>query len=223
MKTRTFNLGAIAIAFGLGAAAFALPVHAADLVGEEPPAPPAPVYEEAPAANWEGGYAGIAGAYDFGKVSSNQPANQRHINDGYRGSLFGGFNMQNGQFVYGGEADAGYGNLKGNNASNAMKSGIDGSLRARAGVAVSKDVLLYGTAGVAAADMKVTEGGVKDSKAVVGWTAGAGADVKVTEQVFARGEYRYTDYGTQTFNTGSGANSVKAAENRISLGLGVKF
>ncbi len=223
MKTRTFNLGAIAIAVGLGAAAFAIPAHAADLVGEEPPAPPAPVMEAAPAADWAGGYAGVTGAYEFGKVQSNQPGNQRHVNDGYRGSAFGGFNMQNGQFVYGAEADVGYGNLKGNNASNKMETGVDGSLRARAGFAVTNDVLLYGTAGLAAADMSVREGGRTANKVNMGWTAGVGTDVKVTEQVFARGEYRYTDYGTENFRTGSGVNKVQASENRISLGLGVKF
>ena len=39
---------------------------------------------------------------------------------------------------------------------------------------------------------------------MLGWTAGAGVDVKVTEQVFGRVEYRYTDFGSDDFNTGSG-------------------
>ncbi|MCB1417773.1 MAG: porin family protein [Notoacmeibacter sp.] len=223
MKTRTFNMAAVAAAFGLGAAAFAFPAHAADLVGEEPPAPPAPAIEAAPVSDWAGGYAGVTGAYEFGKVQSTQPANQRHINDGYRGSVFGGFNMQNGQFVYGAEADAGYGTTKGNNASNRSDIGLDGSIRARAGVAVTNDVLVYGTGGLAAADMSVREGGKTANKVNLGYTVGAGTDVKITDQVFARGEYRYTDYGTETFRTGSGANKVSASENRISLGLGVKF
>ena len=165
----------------------------------------------------------MTGAYEFGKVHGTQPANQRHINDGYRASVFGGYNLQHGQFVYGAEADAGYGNTKGNNATNRSEIGLDGSLRARAGVAVTNDVLLYGTAGLAAADMSIREGGKTANKVNLGYTVGAGTDVKVTEQVFARGEYRYTDYGTEAFRTGSGVNKVSASENRVSLGLGVKF
>ena len=90
-------------------------------------------------------------------------------------------------------------------------------------MAVTNDVLVYGTGGLAAADMSVREGGKTANKVNLGYTVGAGTDVKITDQVFARGEYRYTDYGTETFRTGSGPNKVQASENRISLGLGVKF
>ena len=65
--------------------------------------------------------------------------------------------------------------------------------------------------------------GIAEVMVNLGYTVGAGTDVKITEQVFARGEYRYTDYGTEAFRTGSGVNKVSASENRVSLGLGVKF
>ena len=45
---------------------------------------------------------------------------------------------------------------------------------------------------------------------MLGWTAGAGVDVKMTEQVFGRVEYRYTDFGSGDFNTGSGPQSVNS-------------
>ena len=56
-----------------------------------------------------------------------------------------------------------------------------------------------------------------------GWTAGVGADTMLTDTVFARAEYRYVDYGSKTFNTGSGPRSVDATENRFMIGLGMKF
>ena len=54
---------------------------------------------------------------------------------------------------------------------------------------------------------------------MVGWTAGAGADIMVTDNVFGRVEYRYTDFGSDTFN----GSDVHDKDNRILLGLGMKF
>ena len=43
------------------------------------------------------------------------------------------------------------------------------------------------------------------------------------ENVFGRVEYRYTDFGSGDFNTGSGPQSVEFKENRINFGVGMKF
>ena len=58
---------------------------------------------------------------------------------------------------------------------------------------------------------------------MLGWTAGAGVDVKITEQVFGRVEYRYTDFGAEDFNTGSGPQSSRLHANRVTFGVGMKF
>ena len=58
---------------------------------------------------------------------------------------------------------------------------------------------------------------------MLGYTAGVGVDAKLTERVFGRVEYRYTDYGNKTFNTGSGAQQVDTSGNKIQLGIGMKF
>ena len=80
-------------------------------------------------------------------------------------------------------------------------------------------MLLYATAGGAAKDLEVTTGGVSESNTMIGWTAGGGADIMVTDNVFGRVEYRYTDFGSDTFN---GAE-VSDKDNRVLLGLGMKF
>jgi outer membrane immunogenic protein len=103
------------------------------------------------------------------------------------------------------------------------KSSLDASLRARMGVAVTDDVLVYGTAGGAAQSLKITDVAGSDRNTLVGWTAGAGIDVKMTENVFGRIEYRYTDFGSRTFNTGSGDQSVSSHDNRVTFGIGMKF
>jgi outer membrane immunogenic protein len=58
---------------------------------------------------------------------------------------------------------------------------------------------------------------------MLGWTAGAGADIMVTEKIFGRVEYRYTDFGSDTFNTAGGPAEVNDKSNRVTFGLGMKF
>ena len=75
----------------------------------------------------------------------------------------------------------------------------------------------------AAVSMDATDAAGSDRNTMLGWTAGAGADVKVTEQIFGRVEYRYSDYGSKDFNTGSGIQSVDSSDHRVSFGIGMKF
>ncbi|RFC69083.1 MULTISPECIES: outer membrane protein [Mesorhizobium] len=198
----------------------AAPVFAADAI-EQAPEPAVPM-EQPPLATWTGPYAGIQLGYGFsGRVK--EPGNTVDT-DGFVGGAFGGYQAELGNgLVAGVEGDVGYSNIKGDNAGTEAKSGVDGSLRARLGYAVTPDILPYITGGGAAQSLKVTEGGVSDRNTMLGWTAGAGVDVKVTENMFVRGEYRYTDFGNEDFTTGSGTRSVDSKDNRVSLGVGFKF
>jgi outer membrane immunogenic protein len=208
----------LAAAFGLVALA-AMPAFAADVVMEEPPAP-API-AELPVASWAGPYAGLNLGYGF-SGRTEEPGNTIDT-DGFIGSGFAGYNWQTDNFVFGGEAELGYNGVKGSNAGTESKSGLEGSLRARLGYAVTPEILLYGTAGGAGQSLKVTEGGVSDKNTMLGWTAGVGTDIKLTDNVFGRVEYRYTDYGSDDFTTGSGTRSIDSKDNRITFGVGMKF
>lgn len=209
-----------ALAAGLVALLGAVPAYAADVVYEEPPAPAAPL-ETPPVNTWSGPYAGVSLGYGFSGRTRTPGVD---INtSGFVGGAFAGYNFQNGMFVYGGEADLNWANLSGDNAGVDSKSSLDASLRARMGVAVTDDVLVYGTAGGAAQSLKISDVAGSDRNTLVGWTAGAGVDVKMTENVFGRIEYRYTDFGSRTFNTGSGDQSVSSSDNRVTFGIGMKF
>lgn len=216
--TKRFALSAAAV-MGLSAPAFA-----ADVVYQEPPAP-APIIESAPVSSWAGPYAGVHLGYGFsGSAETSVGGVTNDIGtSGWLGGAFGGFNAQNGQFVYGAEADVNYSGVDGSNAGLDARSRFDGSLRARAGVAVNDDVLVYGTAGVAAERLRVTDGlGARDTNMMVGYTVGAGTDVKLTDDVFARAEYRYSDYGSENFNL-TAPTSVDSSNHRVTVGLGIKF
>ncbi|MBP0500691.1 porin family protein, partial [Mycobacterium tuberculosis] len=85
----------------------------------------------------------------------------------------------------------GYSGAKENNFGYKAKQGVEGSIRARAGIALDP-VLLYGTGGVAITDSKLSGPLGSESKTHVGWTAGAGAEAKITQNIVGRVEYRYT-------------------------------
>jgi outer membrane immunogenic protein len=220
MSTKFKIARPLAAAIGLIAFASAIPAYAADVVVEEPPAPSVPM-ETPPLNTWSGPYAGISLGYGFAG-RTNTPGNEINT-DGFIGGGFAGYNFQNGMFVYGGEVDLNYAGLSGDDAGTSSKSSFDGSLRARMGVAVTDDVLIYGTAGGAGQSLKISDAAGSDRQSLFGWTAGAGVDVKLTPSVFGRVEYRYTDYGSKTFDTGSGGQSVDSSDNRVTFGVGLKF
>lgn len=215
-KNKVPAIAAIGLAMMLAGSA----AHAADTVYEEPPAPAAPE-EVVPLAAWSGVYGGAVLGYGFGDTD----VGANNINtDGFITGIFGGAQMQSGAFVYGGETDIGYNWMKGTNAGVTSKAGVEGSLRARLGYAATDDLLVYGTGGVALGRMKVTNAAGSDTNTMVGWTAGAGVDAKLTDQIFGRLEYRYTDYANKAFNPGgAGAVNVDASQNRVMLGLGLHF
>lgn len=213
------SLRAVAVAAGL--AALMGTAQAADVVYEEPPAPaPAPMMS--PVVTWEGAYLGLYSGYGFGGRTTGAAGGPISTN-GWLFGGFGGYNFQNGAFVYGLEGDLGYSGINGGNGTTYSRNGLEGSLRARLGYAVTDDILLYTTAGGAGTRQRIYDAAGTDAGNTFGWTVGAGIDAKVTDNMFGRVEYRYTDFGNTTLNTGSGPQTVSSSNNRVTVGLGVKF
>ena len=63
--------------------------------------------------------------------------------------------------------------------------GLNGSLRGRAGIALDR-FLLYGTAGLAGTKLELSSAGDSDDKDLWGWTAGAGVEGMITDNITAR-------------------------------------
>ncbi len=218
MKNKTtFALPTVS-ALGLLALLGAIPANAADVVMEEPPAPSVPM-EEPPLNTWSGPYAGVTVGYGFAGESHIDGIDNSIDTDGFQAGGFVGYNYQAGNIVAGVEADIGYSWEDGSNAGYTSDSGLEGSLRARLGYVVTPDVLLYATAGGAAKKLEIDDGISSEDKGMIGWTAGAGADVMITQQVFGRVEYRYTDFGKEDFN----GVDVSDKGHRVTVGLGMKF
>ncbi|MCP8895677.1 porin family protein [Shinella daejeonensis] len=189
--------------------------QAADAVMDIPEAPAAD-YSAPVVKDWSGAYLGGTASWQKGKF--NRQGN-KHAN-GFGGGVYGGYNIQDGQMVYGGEADVNYSGVDATANGFKAQQGVNGSIRGRVGVDLNP-VLLYGTAGIAASGVEVKSPVGKDDATLLGWTAGVGAETFVTDNVTARLEYRYSDYGTKNFR-GAGVTSG-FEDHSVRLGLGVKF
>lgn len=218
MKTTLELARPIVAAIGLFALG-AIPAYAADVIMEEPPLPAAPM-EQPPLNTWSGPYAGVTVGHAWGTTEADDALGTNSIDtDGFNAGGFVGYNYQFGNIVAGAEADLGYSWADGENAGVSAESGVEGSLRARLGYVITPDILLYATAGGAAKQLEVSGPGIDDDNTMLGYTAGVGTDVMVTEQVFGRVEYRYTDFGSEDF----GPTEVDTKDHRVLFGLGVKF
>jgi len=213
----------LAAATAFLAIAAVMPAYAADAVFEQAPEPQPVEVVPSESTGWAGPYVGVQGGYTFGRAKG-LPGVGNHDHEGFSGGAFAGIQGQSGSIVYGVEGDVGYNGADGRSASGLRtKSGAEGSLRARLGYAVNDRVLLYGTGGGAAESLKASDGIGGDTKTMLGYTVGAGVDAKVTEKVFVRGEYRYTDYGRETFALGGGNQRIDSSSNKVQIGLGIKF
>lgn len=195
---------------------------AADAVNEVPQAPVA--YEQpAPVSDWSGAYVGGTVNYDWGRFSSG---NDGRDAKGFGGGLYGGYNWQSGQLVYGAEADIGLGDESGSAGAVGTglsgKQGVNGSLRARVGYDMNP-FLIYGTGGLAISENKLRDATSSDSATALGYTVGAGVEALVTDNITARLEYRYSDYAKKDYTLDSGAFSRGYDDHSVKVGIGVKF
>lgn len=199
---------ACAGALALGVCAFAGGAIAADLGG-----PRHSMKDGAApyiAAEWTGLYIGLQSGYVWGSARhsfSNGAPTDNSDPDGYIYGGHIGYNLQSGAFVYGieadfegGDASGRFQNLTGGTSAGSVDMNWQGSLRARLGV-VHGSMMFYATGGWAFGDFDFGGGPAGPiccgySETLNGWTIGAGAEWKLTSNITARLEYRYTDFGS---------------------------
>ncbi|WP_439573796.1 outer membrane protein [Phreatobacter sp.] len=223
---------------GVAGIALATSAQAADLA-----APRMPIAESVivPAFSWTGFYVGgqIGYATSASSVRQFVTANGAFIDasgynvNGIVGGVHIGYNQQFNNIVLGLEADLEGGGLNGrftylNGDSWRSSISLQGSLRARAGVAVDR-ALFYVTGGVALANLRdsghLAAGPFVSESGAMGWTVGAGLEYAFTPNWTARAEYRYTNYGTRSVDLAPiGLASTGAFRNRFhSVRLGVSY
>jgi outer membrane immunogenic protein len=177
---------------------------------------PAGPYYTAPeplsAYSWAGPYLGATLGYEWGSVdnSNTHPS-------GIAGGVEAGYNWQRGAFVFGGEADIQLSGADDTLAPFEFSNPWFGTLRGRAGVALS-NVLLYGTAGLSYGDLRADSFNLTESHTSVGWVAGGGVEVAFTPRWSAKAEWLYLDLSDSTFsltgaNNGLGADLLRMGVN----------
>ena len=206
----------VAAAAGLVSA----PAFAADLGSPEPLPAPALV-EAAPVNDWTGFYLGALAGWSWGNADTDTVVGDIDA-DGWDAGAYAGANWQFGSYVVGAEADALFSGADGSEGGLDIEQGANGSLRARAGVALDQ-FLLYGTAGAAVTNVELSDAGGSDDQTLWGWTAGAGVETMLTQNITARVEYRYSDYQDETFTLGGGDVESDFDTHSVRAGVGVKF
>lgn len=191
---------------------------AADLVEPVPAAPEATV-EEAVVYGWDGAYLGKYGGATW--LRGRLDGGDRDTDTAFTLGGFAGWNKQlDNNIVLGIEGDFGY-DWNGKKFDG-VEAGTDwnGSARARVGYAWD-NMLIYGAGGWTAANAYVDPAGSNNSKEKVlnGYTLGAGVDYKFTDNIFARAEYRFNDFGTENI----GGTKVDFQQHKTLLGVGFKF
>ncbi|MCA3695004.1 outer membrane beta-barrel protein [Aquidulcibacter sp.] len=104
---------------------------------------------------------------------------------------------------------------------------LRGSLRGRLGTSLTDEIFVYGTGGLAFAQVETKASVVANGAPTVawnganeetltGWTLGAGAEFQINDGIILRSEYLYTDLGDSTV-TAAGNSTVRgiAALNGI--------
>ncbi|KQT50777.1 cell envelope biogenesis protein OmpA [Aureimonas sp. Leaf454] len=214
--------GSILVALALFGAT---PAWAADAVTPDV-APIAPIEGAAPIYIWSGAYAGAFVGYN--RANFDQSAGASFDGEGIVGGAYGGFNVQNDRIVYGIEADLGASGVEAGGFDRRVglpvetDTNVFGSLRGRVGVAADP-FLVFATAGVAASDQTLKLGPAEDSNTHVGYTVGAGVEAKVTDSIDTRLEYRYSDFGSKTYDFGAASTSSGFDEHSIRAGIALKF
>ena len=220
-------------ALALSAACLAAPAFAADLPSRYAPQVP---YYPPPIFTFNGLYAGINGQLGFGSVSTSGGNAAFGGPFGGLGGATLGYNYQSGNLLVGAEADIGFGTISSpSNFGYALNSGVAihglGTARARVGYVMDR-ALVYVTGGYAGAQMdgSVADFGrmpayvLNESHYLNGFAVGAGVEYALTTRSSVKGEYLFTDFGSQGYFPGTrDAVSASTHINLVRAGLNYHF
>jgi outer membrane immunogenic protein len=155
------------------------------------------------AFSWAGPYLGGNLGYAWGSVDGN-PAKP----SGFSAGIQGGYNWQNGPWVFGIEGDIQATGAEETFASWKFSNPWFGTVRGRAGYAFN-NVLFYGTGGLAFGELRAETFGLSESHTNAGWTLGAGAEMGFAPSWSAKIEYLYVDLADSNFVITGASNGYR--------------
>lgn len=167
------------------------------------------------ADDWRGLYGGL---HVGGGVGDANSANTSGVLAGAQA----GYNFQVDQIVFGGEADITASSVDHKSFLTKYRQKWTASLRGRAGVAVDR-VLFYGTLGVGFSGNEYKDAVAKSDSTQAGLVVGAGAEVKMTQNVSLRGEYLHYNFSSATHPSVIGPVSISPTTNVLRGGVNLRF
>jgi outer membrane immunogenic protein len=199
----------------------------ATMIASSATAVPALAQSQAPGQSFAGSHAEIITGWDHVKDKSSFDASKDGVT--YGGNI--GYDFQRGSTVFGVEGEV-TGSSISDRSSNVLnqgdrlrvKAGRDLYVGGRLGFLAGPNTLIYAKAGYTNAQFITDYDSPNSTPALSlrsrdnldGWRLGAGAEVKLTDKVFAKAEYRYSNYGSQP-------NGVNPERHQIVTGIGVRF
>ena len=155
------------------------------------------------AYSWAGPYLGGNLGYAWGSVDNNPTKPS-----GVSGGIQGGYNWQNGPFVFGLEGDIQITGSDDTFAPWKFSNPWFGTVRGRAGYAFN-NIYLYGTGGLAFGELRAETFGLSESHTNAGWTVGAGAEFGLVQNWTAKIEYLYVDLSNSNFSITGVSNGYR--------------
>ncbi|SFJ80244.1 outer membrane immunogenic protein [Sphingomonas sp. NFR04] len=187
----------------------------------------APAFAQSQDQSFAGSHAEVIAGWDRVNDKSSYDASKDGVT--YGGNI--GYDIQRGSTVFGVEGEV-TGSTISDRSSNVLnagdrlrvKAGRDLYVGGRLGFVAGPRTLIYAKAGYTNAQFITDYSSPNTTPALDlrerdnydGWRLGAGAEFKLTDKVFAKAEYRYSNYGSQN-------NGVDPERHQIITGLGVRF
>ncbi len=166
--------------------------------------------------NWTGFYAGAHAGWGWGDASGADIS-------GYAVGLQVGYNHQLvSGLTFGVETDITFSGIDGGAAGGVFTADYIGTLRGRLGYAFDR-VLVYGTGGLAYAGGDLRVGAFSNDQDHFGYALGFGIEGMVANNISARLEYIYTDFGTRTYQTVGGPVGVGFNSSVLRAGVNYRF
>ncbi len=182
--------------------------------------------------DWAGAYAGLNVGYGWGEFSTEGAATVDDPNfrgDGPLGGFQIGYNKQLGSVVIGVEGDLQATGIEESTTGGGetTTTSLDWFSTARGRIGYAFDsTLVYGTAGLAVgglgASVSGPDGG-SDDKTALGWTAGAGVEQKITDNLSLKAEYLYMDTEKKSFDTSVAGTKAEWDGHVMRFGANFKF
>jgi outer membrane immunogenic protein len=206
---------------GTAVALFSSSAMAADLMM---PMKSAPMMAAPMSSNWDGPYIGASIGYGWGTATdkfSTSSVSTANLSGWLAGAQIGyNFHLSD-NIVAGIEGNIDWLNETGSYTPSATQTiNWEGSVRGRLGYDAGQ-FLPYVEAGVAFANSTYNSSSAV-SNLHTGWTVGAGVEFMLADHLSANVEYRYSDYGSKNYVTGT-TNNVHLTDSTVRLGLNYHF